>query len=404
MKEDAGKVLIIDQNLPLPFDRRVWLESKTLTVNGYKVSVISPKSIEFNKSYENIDGISIYRYKMPVKAKGKLSYLFEFAYAWIATAFLSLKVLRHEGFNTIQACNPPDTYFLLAKIYKLFGKNFIFDHHDLSPEMYIAKFNKRNGILFRTLVWLEKLTFKTADVVLSTNEYYKEVAVIRGYKNPQDVFVVRTGPDLEKVKIKLTEPQLKKSRKFMITYLGEMCPQDGVDYLLRSADYLVNTLGRKDVLFTLVGGGPAMESLKAMGQKMGLADFVVFTGRVPDEDLSRYLSTATVCVDPNPYSEWADHSTMNKILDYMAFAKPIVSFDLTETKNSAQEAAVYIIPNDIKKFAEAISELLDDPTKRKAMGQFGRQRVVNELSWSHTHKDLLKAYRKVTKLPGPPKQ
>ncbi|NOY60379.1 MAG: glycosyltransferase family 4 protein [Calditrichaeota bacterium] len=396
MKGYAGKVLIIVQNLPVPFDRRVWLEAQTLRDHGYKVSVISPKSKEFTESYERIDDIAVYRYKMPVNAQGALSYFFEFAYAWLATASLSLKVLFREGFDIIQACNPPDTYFLLARFYKLFGKKFVFDHHDLSPEMFEAKYDKKGGLLHKMLLLLEKWTLKTADIIISTNESYKNVAMSRGGRSEEDIFVVRTGPDLQRLRIMPPENALKRGRKYMVAYLGEMCPQDGVDYLLRSIDHFINKIGRKDVQFTLIGGGPAMEDLEKMSDEMGMSDHVAFTGRIPDEELCRYLSTADVCVDPDPFSEWADHSTMNKILEYMTFAKPIVSFDLTEAKHSAQQAAVYVPPDNTEQFAAEIDKLLDDPLKREEMGRFGRRRVVDHLAWRHTHKALLRAYDKVS--------
>ena len=395
MKAFAGRILIIVQNLPVPFDRRVWLEAKTLTGNGYKVSVICPKSPEYSRSHENLEGVAIYRYKMPVEAEGVLSYFFEFAYAWLAAAFLSLKVLWREGFDVIQACNPPDTYFVLGWLYKLFGKKFVFDHHDLCPEMFLAKYEKENKLLYRGLLFLEKLTLKTADIVISTNDSYKELAIKRGKKSAADIYVVRTGPDLARLKPRQAQQSLKQGFKHMICYLGEMCPQDGIDYLLRSADHLINRLGRKDVLFMLLGGGPAMPKFKAMSEAMGLQGSVRFTGRIPDKHVCDYLSTADVCVDPDPWSEWADHSTMNKVLEYMAFSKPIVAFDLKESKNSALEAAEFVEPNNVEEFSQTMSRLLDDPEKRSAMGRFGRKRIREQLAWEHTHKNLLKAYEKI---------
>ena len=395
MKAYAGKVLMIVQNLPVPFDRRVWLEARTLTDNGYKVSVICPKSKEYSKSYEKIENIAIYRYKMPVNAEGVLSYFMEFAYAWLATALLSLKVLFREGFDVIQACNPPDTYFLLGLIYKLFGKEYIFDHHDLSPEMFMAKYNDKKNFLYKALLILEKLTIRTAKVVLVTNKSYKKTAVERGGKNPDDVFVLRTGPDLNRLHIVSTSDELKRGKKYLVCYLGEMCPQDGVDYLLHSVDHLLHTFRRDDVAVTLIGGGPAMQQLKEMSENMGLDDVVEFTGRISDAELCRYLSTADVCVDPDPYSEWANHSTMNKILEYMTFGKPIVSYDLVETYNSAKKAAVYAKPNDTIEFAEKINMLLNDKFRREQMGRYGRVRILEKLAWKHTHKSLLEAYDKV---------
>jgi len=395
MKEYAGKLLIIVQNLPVPFDRRVWLEAKTLRDHGLKVSVICPKAKGFTKSREVIEDIAVYRYTMPVQAEGVLGYIFEFAYAWLATALLSAKVLLREGFDVIQACNPPDTYWLLGVMYRFLGKKYVFDHHDLSPEMFDAKYDGRKRLLRKMLVWLEKMTLKSAKIVLSTNESYKNIAVQRGGKNPKDVYVVRTGPDLNRLQKMPPDASLKRGKEHLVCYLGEMCPQDGVDVLLESIDCFINDLGRRDTHFMLVGGGPAMPDMKKLSEDMGLSEFVEFTGRVSDADLCRILSSADVCVDPDPWSEWSNHSTMNKILEYMTFAKPIVAFDLQENKNSAREAAVYVKPNDTRLFAQAIDDLLNDPHRRREMGEFGCARVRGHLSWEHTQKGLLAAYHRL---------
>ncbi len=401
MKGFAGKVLIIVQNLPVPLDRRVWLESRTLRDNGYKVSVICPTSKEHPEKHQVIEDIPIYRYDIPFEAKGFFSYAAEFIYSWLATAWLSIKVARREGFDVIHACNPPDTFFLLGLFYKLTGKRFIFDHHDLSPEMFLAKFPGRRGLVYQILVLLEKLTMKTADVVLVTNESYKEIAIRRGRREPEDVYVVRTGPEFKNLLPVAADTRLKHGGKHLVCYLGEMCPQDGVDYLLRAAHYLRHQMGREDVRFVLIGGGPAVADLQALNQRLGLADMVFFTGRLPDADVSRYLSTADICVDPDPYSEWADNSTMNKILEYMVFSKPIVAFDLKEIHNSARRAALYARPNDVRQFAQKMDELLKNPEMRRSMGAYGRRRVVNELAWRYTHPPLLAAYARVFNRPLP---
>ncbi|MBN2410975.1 glycosyltransferase family 4 protein [candidate division KSB1 bacterium] len=393
MKASAGKVLIIVQNLPVPFDRRVWLEAQTLRDCGHHVSIICPKSKEYPESFERIDDIAVYRYKMPVEADGVLSYFFEFTYAWLVTALLSVKVLLREGFDIVQSCNPPDTFFLLGLLYKLIGKKFIFDHHDLAPEMYLVKYNKMGGLLYRGLLFLERLSLRTADIVLTTNESYKKISVKRAHKNSDDVFVLRTGPDLKRLKPVPVDESLKSNRRYLVCYLGEMCPQDGVDYLLESVKYIHNKLGRDDVQFTLIGGGPAQPAFKRKSEEMGLSDFVHFTGRLPDEKLCAYLSTADVCVDPDPLTEWSNYSTMNKVLEYMVFAKPIVCYNLVETKYSAQNAALYIEPNDTARFGEGIVELLDNPGRRAKMGVYGQQRVRNKLCWNHTNKSLKDAYQ-----------
>lgn len=395
MKEFAGRVLIIVQNLPVPLDRRVWLEARTLRQNRYRVSVICPKSKEYPRSFEVIDGIAIYRYRIPFDAQSPFAYVMEFIYAWLATALLSLRVLFRQGFDVIHACNPPDTFFLLGLFYKLLGKEFLFDHHDLSPEMFLAKFRGRNGLIYQSLILLEKLTMKTAKVILSTNESYRQIAIHRGHKDPADIFIVRTGPDLEQIKPVEPDESLKRGFRYLVCYLGEMCTQDGVDYLLRAAHYVKNGLKRNDVGFVLIGGGPAVPMLKDLSHTMGLTDLLWFTDRLSDQELCRYLSTADVCVDPDPWSEWANNSTMNKILEYMAFGKPIVAFDLKEIRNSARRAAIYVPPNDVRLFAEKIVYLLDDPALRQKMGEYGRQRIINQLSWQHTSPPLLAAYKKI---------
>jgi glycosyltransferase involved in cell wall biosynthesis len=390
----AGKVLIIVQNLPVPFDRRVWLEATTLRAADYQVSVICPKGQrgKFQESYECLDTIHIYRYATPPEAQGTVGFIFEFAYCWLMTAVLSLKVLWFHGFDLIHACNPPETYFLLALPYKLVGKKFIFDHHDLSPEMYLAKGGKKTGVLYRALLWLEKLTFATADVVITTNESHKQIAMKRGAVAQERIFIVRSGPDFERLQILPPDLKLKGEFPYLACYLGEMCDQDGVDYLLQAIRYLRDEFDRSDIRFVLMGGGPALAKLQWLKEELELNDLVEFTGRISDEDLCRYLSTADVCLDPDPYTDWSDQSTMNKIMEYMAFAKPIVAFDLRENRYSAQEAALYAQGNDVGQFARLITTLVDDETLRRQMGDFALQRVQNHLAWEYSKSHLLKAY------------
>lgn len=392
----AGKrVLIIVQNLPVPFDRRVWLEATTLTKHGYKVSVICPKGKKGkdDAGYEYLENIHIHRYPAPSEARGCLGYIFEFAYCWLLTAVLSLRVRLSSGFDVIHACNPPETFFALAWMYKLVGCKFIFDHHDLSPEMYAAKGGNVQGMLYQGLLFLEKLTFKTADVVITTNQSHKNIAKARGSVPDERIFTVRSGPDLSRLKPVPPEPELKNGRPYLVCYLGEMCPQDGVDYLLRSAEHIIRHNGRKDIQFIFIGGGPAMPQMQKLASEMGLDTWVRFTGRISDADLCRYLSTADVCVDPDPYTEWSNQSTMNKIMEYMVFSKPIVAFDLRENHFSGQEAAVYAKPNDEQEMAGLILDLIEDTEQRRRMGDYGRNRVETELSWEHSVPHLLKAYR-----------
>lgn len=391
----AGKVLIIVQNLPVPFDRRVWLEATSLERAGYQVAVICPtgKSKDYQARSELIDRVHIYRYPAPPEAHSTTGYLFEFIYCWLMTAWLSIKVFFRHGFNIIHACNPPETYFFLAYIYKLFGVKFIFDHHDLSPEMYLAKGGKKDGFFHRNLLRLERLTFRTADAVITTNQSHREIAERRGNVKPEAIFIVRSGPDFARLKIMEPEPELKEGYPFLACYLGEMCAQDGVDLLLDTIKIIVHEIGRKDICFVLMGGGPELDSLKAYKADLDLDGYVRFTGRVSDLDLCRYLSTADICLDPDPYTEWANQSTMNKIMEYMAFGKPIVAFNLKEHRYSAQSAAEFAEPNDIHQFARLVVDLIDQPERRKSMGEAGKQRVSNELAWDYSVPNLLAAYQ-----------
>ena len=389
-----GHVLIVVQNLPVPFDRRVWLEANTLRDAGYTVSVISPTGQhgKFSQKQEIIDDIHIFRYPAPPEAHGAMGYLLEFAYCWLMTAWLSIGVALGRGFDILHACNPPETYFLLAAIYKLFGKKFLFDHHDLSPEMYVAKGGKEGGFLHRGLLWLERQTFRLADVVTTTNESHKEIAIARGHVAPENVYIVRSGPDFDRLQVLPPEPQLKDGRQFLVCYLGEMCEQDGVDLLLQVARILIVDAGHTNIKFVFMGGGPELEKLKQLRSDLGLEGAVDFTGRVSDHDLCRYLSTADVCIDPDPFTEWSNQSTMNKIMEYMTFAKPIVAFDLRENRFSAQEAALYATPNDVYEMAQLTLQLLYDEAQRRAMGAFGQQRVHSSLAWEYSKPPLLDAY------------
>lgn len=402
--ETPGRVLIVVQNLPVPFDRRVWLEATTLRAAGYQVSVICPTGQygRFQVRYECLEGVHIYRYPAPPDIPNFWGYLFEFLYCWLWTALLSLKVRRQRGFDVLHACNPPETYFLLGLFYKWWGCKFLFDHHDLSPEMYLAKGGRPTSLIFRALVWLEKKTFQTADTVITTNQSHQRIALTRGGMAQEDVFIVRSGPDFDRLQRLPPEPALKAPFTYLVCYLGEMCEQDGVEYVLETARILQTTYQRQDVKFVLMGGGSALGHLRHLKGQMGLDRIVEFTGRVSDHDLCRYLSTADVCVDPDPYTEWADQSTMNKVMEYMAFGKPIVAFDLTETRYSAQRAAVYANPNDVQEYARLLVELLDDEPQRREMGQWGWQRVRDALAWDYSQPALLAAYNHILGQPTAP--
>lgn len=392
--EPRGKVLILVENLSVPFDRRVWMESLALTEAGYQVSVICPTAPD-EAFFEVIEGVSIFRYPAPRDAQGLVGYVWEFAYSMFSAFRLARRVLRVRGFDVIQACNPPDTFFVIGWFFKkLYKKKFIFDHHDLSPELYGVRFGRtRDSVISRVLYWLERCTFATADVVISTNESFKSVAMGRGGKPEESVFVVRNGPDLARFWPREPDPSFKMGRDYMVCYVGVMAVQDGLEYLLRAIAHVVHDLGREDVTFTLIGSGDRLQSLKEMVIDLDIQDYVVFTGRIRDDDLlATYLSTADVCVAPDPKNDLNDKCTLIKIPEYMAIGKPIVSFDLTESRFSAQEAALYATPNDSVEFGDKIVHLLDHPDECARMGEFGMRRVRERLSWSHSKKSLLRAY------------
>jgi glycosyltransferase involved in cell wall biosynthesis len=386
------RILIIVENLPSPFDRRVWQEATTLKQAGYEVSIICPTGKGYEKKYEVIDGIYIYRHNLPLEAEGALGYALEYITALFWQFVLAWRVLLTRGFDAIHACNPPDNIFLIGGFFKLFGKKFLFDHHDINPELYEAKFGRRDFFYKVMLAW-ERWTFKIADVSIATNESYKRIAIERGGMPSDRVFVVRSGPKLDRLKIIPPVVSLKKGRKFLVGYVGVMGKQEGIDYLLRAVCHLVHDMKRTDVHFGLVGGGTSLEEMKAYARKLGIADYVTFTDRVPDQEMLEMLNTADVCVNPDVANEMNDKSTMNKIMEYMALAKPIVQFDLTEGRFSAQQASLYAKKNDVVDMAEKIACLLDDAALREQLGQFGRNRVIRELEWEHEAPKLLEAYK-----------
>jgi glycosyltransferase involved in cell wall biosynthesis len=386
-----NRVLIIVENLPCPFDRRVWQEARALVSHGYEVSIICPKGRGYNLSYEFLEGIHIHRYSLPVEADSPVGYGLEYLFSLAMQFGLALKIALSRGFDIIHGCNPPDTIFLIGRFFRLFGKRFVFDHHDICPELYEAKFGRRD-FYYRLLRRLERWTFNTADISIATNESYRRIAIERGGMDPKRVFVVRSGADLSRVKLTPPRPELRRGRRFLVGYVGVIGKQEGIDLLLQSVVVLRERLQRTDVHFAIVGSGTEVESLKALSKRLGIEDCVEFMGRLPDGPLWELLSTADVCVNPDRANEMNDKSTMNKILEYMALGKPIVQFDLTEGRVSAGEASLYARPNDVDDFAAKLCELLDDEEKRQRMGAVGRARVERELAWNHQIPHLLSAY------------
>ena len=305
---------------------------------------------------------------------------------------LAKKVYKEIGFDVIHGCNPPDDIYMVAKHFKKYGVKYVFDHHDICPELFEAKFGKTSGLLYKSQLWLEKQTYKHCTFAFVTNESYKKIAIERGKMNPNNVIVLRSGPKLERMRIMPPVESIKRGYKYMVGYLGVIGQQEGIEYLLDAAKYIKEH--DNNVFWGIVGGGPHLKALKKQAHDMGLDDCVEFTGRAPDQQMLEYLNTADVCVNSDKYNSMNDKSTMNKILEYMALAKPIVQFDLTEGRYSAQDASLYAKNNDAEDMAKKIMELLDNPELRKKMGAYGRNRVVNELSWEHTSKALLEGYEK----------
>ena len=389
--EPLRSVLILVENLPVPFDRRVWQEACALRDAGYIVSVICPTGTGCERRFEVIDDVFVYRYALPVEASGAAGYLLEYGIALTRTFWLTCRVWWTRGFDVIHACNPPDLFFLIGALFKLVGKKFLFDHHDLNPELYVAKFGRRD-LFHRLLLAFERLTFLTADVTLATNESYRRIARERGRMDPARTFVVRSGPSLERMHIRPPDERLRHGRRYLVGYVGVIGEQEGIDDLLRAVSCIVHELGRLDIHFGLVGDGTALAAMKALASELGVTDFVTFAGRAPDDTMLNVLNTAEVCVNPDKVNEMNDKSTMNKIMEYMALGKPIVQFDLREGRESARHASLYARPGDIRDFAEKLVTLLDDPRRRAAMGAYGRRRVLEELEWRHQIPSLLAAY------------
>lgn len=385
-------ILIIVENLPVPFDRRVWQEATTLKENGAKVSIICPKMKDYTASYEVIDNIEIYRHSLPLEARGAMGYLIEYSTALFWEFVLSWKIYFKKRFQVIHGCNPPDLIFLVALWFRLLGVKYIFDHHDINPELYYAKFNKK-GPFYRLMILFERLTFMTASYSIATNESYREIAIRRGKMKEDKVQVIRSGPKLDRLRILPPDEKFSKGRKFLVGYVGVIGEQEGIDLLLESIKHIVSL--RHDIQFAIVGGGSDLEKMKQLTVKMELGDFVDFYGRVPDSLLIAILNSSDICVNPDKPTEMNNLSTMNKIMEYMALKKPVVQYDLKEGRFSAMDASLYATPGDTGDFASKIIILIDNEELRLKMGEFGYNRVLNELSWDFEKGKLLNFYERI---------
>ncbi len=389
------RILIVVENLPVPLDRRVWLEATTLQAAGYEVSVICPMGRGWDKPFEIIEDVHIYRHPEPPEAhSGAVAYAKEYWHAMKAWFRLSRVVWRERGFDVIQGCNPPDLIFILAWWYRLWGVTYMFDHHDVCPELFEAKFDKK-GLLYRVMLIWERITFASASVSMATNESFKAIAVRRGKMKPDDVFVVRSAPKIDNFIPGPGDKSYRKGAKTVMGYVGVIGQQEGMDLLVEAADHLINTLGKTDVHFAIVGFGPHLEIVQKDVKSNGLESYFSFTGALYGDDMLAVLNAIDIGVSPDPKNTMNDISTMNKVMEYMTLEKPTVQFDLTEGRVSAQGASLYAANNDPIDFGNKIAELIDDSDTRATMGKEGRARVLGHLSWAHSAPVLLAAYDRI---------
>lgn len=394
--DNRRHILILVENLSVPFDRRVWQESRALVDAGFRVTVICPVGAKRDQEPDvTIDGVRILRYPLRPAGGGPAGYLREYALALWHSSVMALKVRRESRVDIVQACNPPDLLFLVALLLRPFGARFVFDHHDLVPELFLSRFPGSRPLLHRLTKVVERLTFAAADAVISTNDSYRQVALTRGKIPAHQVVVVRSAPDLSRFVQREPDPTLRRGKRYLLAYIGVMGPQDGVDYALRSLKSLKEDFGRTDFHAIFMGAGDVYAEMVDLSTRLGIGDLVEFPGRVPDEFVQRCLSTADVCLAPDPMNPLNDVSTMNKIVEYMAMARPIVSFDLAEARVSAGDSAVYVPANDEHAFAEAIDELLNQPERRAQMGAIGRERVESRLSWDVSKRNLIAFYQRL---------
>jgi glycosyltransferase involved in cell wall biosynthesis len=396
----VSRILIVVQNLPVPFDRRVWLECQALVSAGHQVTVVCPKGTG-DTAYTVFNAVQLYKYRAYAPGGSKAGFVAEYVYSFLATAWLITKARRSGRFEIMQACNPPDIFWPIALILRAVDRTvFVFDHHDLCPELYESRFPDGPRFPYWALRALERRTHRTASHVIATNESYRDIAIHRSGKAPASVTVVRSGPDPDRLQRGPARPALRRGRRFLAAYIGVMGPQDGVDIVLRAAAVIVQELQRKDVAFTLIGSGDCFNDLVALRDELKLHDYVQFTGRAPDEVVADVLSTADIGLSPDPKNPLNDLSTMNKTMEYMAYELPVVAFDLRETRVSAGDAAVYVTANDVRAYAAAIIDLLDDEPRRHELGKVGRARAEHELAWSHQERAYLDVYGKVLAAAG----
>ena len=382
-------VLLVVENLPVPYDRRVWQQALALKAANYQVSVVSPATQHHPKLAEHLEGIHVYRYPMLIEGKGYLGLIAEYVWSFICIFFWTLFVSVRRGFKVIMMANPPDIYFPIVWMWRLFGKKTVFDHHDLTPELFATKFNLNRSVVLSFFYFAERRMLRAVHKVVSTNESYKAIGMQRGRRSDEDVVVVRNAPDPARFSLRPPDPALRKSAKYMIAFLGEIGQQDGVDVLIRAISVINTQLGSNAVQYVLMGAGPHYDNIVAYAKSCGVSDQITFTGRADNDMICRVLSTADLAVDPCPDSPHANVSTATKIMEYMFFSLPVVAFDLLETRRSGDESICYARRSDEAHFSQLLVELLRDEARRRVLGRAARRRLETALSWRVSTRKLI---------------
>lgn len=390
--------VIIVENLPVPFDRRVWQEALALRQAGWQVSVICPATKRHPQRFECLDGIAIYRHPLPLEARGKFAFLFEYTAALLHEFRLLVKVWQQRGFQVIQACNPPDLIFLTAIPFKLIGKRFVFDHHDVSPELFEAKFH-RKGTMHRLLLWFENLTFRTANLVISANDTYREIAISRGGKRPEDVVTVYSVPGKSRIRRVEPEVEVRKGKKFVLGYVGIIGDQDGVDHMVMAVEHLIRDKGFLDFHAVIVGDGPALNSTRELAAKRRLNDFITFTGYLSGDVLLRHLSAFDIGIIPDPVNAYNDKISMNKVFEYSALGIPSVAYPLTETRRLLGDAAVYADGDTPFDLAMASFRLISEDGLRNRCAQSASRLAESAFRWEREAEKLVTAYERLAPAP-----
>ena len=401
------RVLMIIENESVPSDRRVWAIARSLTAVGCDVTVVCPmgdaslRAAGERDRFEELEGISVHRYPPRFATGGLLDYAREYGVALWRTRRVVRALSRRHRFDVVHIVAPPDFMVLAGLRARRGGAALILDHHDLTPELVLTRFGKHRRALRRVAVWIERLSLRTVDVVLATNDSYAAIACSRGARSPQDVFVVRNAPDLRHFRPAEATPELKRGKKALISYVGVMGAQDGVDHALRALALLRER--RTDWHAIFAGEGDARPELQRLARELGLDEDVEFVGWLDDEHIAKLLSTSDVSLSPEPKTPLNDVSTMVKLAEYMSMSCPIVAFDLTESRATAGDAAVYATPNRVAEYSEAIGELLSDARRRQSMGAIGRARVETWLSWENSEQSLFAGYMRALELIGSPR-